>query len=229
LLASSFQYYWLWWQNIPYSLDHNSGGSLRGIYQKNSSSNYGLEYNWRKQSGVGHDWTMLQLLAKVDLEYLHLVNLNQWKMNDPNSNIVALCAEISDLKIALQAAKLPSPTGQAKQKSTWVPKEGQPLEVFHNNKKWKYCGHCNYWNQTHTSEHKSKADLHSQQPSQPKNGGPSANLASSGQPATPSGGQASGISTTSSSSNLWPLMQVPQAPIQTWIFNLAEEVCYANP
>jgi hypothetical protein len=34
--------------------------------------------NWRKQSGEGHNWTTMQFLAKVDLEYSRLVNLNQW-------------------------------------------------------------------------------------------------------------------------------------------------------
>jgi len=87
--------------------------------------------NWRKQTGEGHDWTMMQYLAKVDLEYSRLLNLNQWKMNDPNSTIVALHAEIADQKVALQATKPPPPSGQQKQKPTWVPKDGQPLEVTH--------------------------------------------------------------------------------------------------
>jgi capsid protein len=52
---------------------------------------------WRKQTGEGHDWIMMQYLAKVDLEYSRLLNLNQWKTNDPNGTIVALCAEIADL------------------------------------------------------------------------------------------------------------------------------------
>jgi hypothetical protein len=46
---------------------------------------------------------MMQCLAKVDLEYAHLLNLNQWKTNDPNSTIVTLCTKIADLKVALQA------------------------------------------------------------------------------------------------------------------------------
>jgi hypothetical protein len=33
--------------------------------------------NWRKQNGEGHDWTMMQFLAKVDLEYSRLLHLNQ--------------------------------------------------------------------------------------------------------------------------------------------------------
>jgi hypothetical protein len=82
---------------------------------------------WRKQTGEGHDWTMMQFLAKVDLEYACLLNLNQWKTHDPNSTIVALRTEIADLKIALQTNKPPPPPGQQKQKPTWVPKDGQPL------------------------------------------------------------------------------------------------------
>jgi hypothetical protein len=87
--------------------------------------------NWRKQAGEGHDWTMMQFLAKVDLEYTCLLHLNQWKTNDPNSTIFALRAELSDLKLALLAAKkdTPNPTGQPKQKPTWVPKVSQPLVV----------------------------------------------------------------------------------------------------
>jgi len=114
--------------------------------------------NWRKQTGEGHEWTMMQYLAKVDLEYSRLLNLNQWKTNNPNSTIVALRAEIADLKVALQANKRPPPSGQQKQKPTWVPKDGQSLEVNHNDKRWKYCGRCKRWNQTHTNtEHKSKS------------------------------------------------------------------------
>ena len=138
--------------------------------------------NWRKQSGEGHDWTMMQCLAKVDLEYSRLVNLNQWKTNDPSSTIIALRAEISDLKIALQAAKQPNPsgqpTGQPKQKPTWVPKDGQPLEVHHNGKTWKYCGRCKRWNQTHTTpEHKPKSQPMPTPSGNGSNGGPSAHAA----------------------------------------------------
>jgi hypothetical protein len=129
--------------------------------------------NWRKQSGEGHDWTMMQFLAKVDSEYTRLVHLNQWKTHDPNSTIVALRAEIS------------------KQKPTWVPKDGQPLEVLHNNKKWKYCGRCKRWNQTHTTlEHKSKADLPTQPAPGGSIGGPSANLAPGTQAASGNGSSA---------------------------------------
>jgi len=138
--------------------------------------------NWQKQSGEGHDWTMMQFLAKVDLEYTRLVNLNQWKTNDPSSTIIALRAEISDLKIALQAAKQPNPsgqpTGQPKQKPTWVPKDGQPLEVHHNGRTWKYCGRCKRWNQTHTTpEHKPKSQPMPTTSGNGSNGGPSANAA----------------------------------------------------
>jgi hypothetical protein len=117
--------------------------------------------NWRKQTGEGHDWTMMQFLAKVDLEYTCLLHLNQGKTNDHNSTIIALRAELSDLKLALLTAKkdAPQPTGPPKQKPTWIPKEGQPLVVTQNNKTWKYCGKCRRWNQTHTTpEHKSKND-----------------------------------------------------------------------
>jgi hypothetical protein len=151
--------------------------------------------NWRKQSGEGHDWSMMQFLAKVDLEYTRLVNLNQWKTNDPNSTIVALRAEISDLKVALQATKPPPMSGQPKQKPTWVPKDGQPLEVFHNNKNWKYCGRCKRWNQTHTTlEHKSKATLPTQPASGGSVGGPSAHLAPGTQPAPSAGSSAATLS-----------------------------------
>ena len=135
--------------------------------------------NWRKQTGEGHDWTMMQYLAKVDLEYSRLLNLNQWKMNDPNSTIVALHAEIADLKVALQATKPLPPSGQQKQKPTWVPKEGQPLEVTHNNKLWKYCGRCKCWNQTHTTpEHKPKSSDSKSAEASAVKVGPAANLAS---------------------------------------------------
>jgi len=118
----------------------------------------GWSENWRKQTGEGHDWTMMQYLAKVDLEYSWLLNLNHWKTNDPNSTIVALRAETADLKVALQANKPPPPSGQQKQKPTLVPKDSPPLEVTHNDKRWKYCGHCKRWNQTHTTpKNKSKS------------------------------------------------------------------------
>jgi hypothetical protein len=54
---------------------------------------------------------IMQFLANVDLEYTCLINLNQWKTNDPNSTIVALHAEILDLKAVLQATKPPPPSG----------------------------------------------------------------------------------------------------------------------
>jgi hypothetical protein len=141
--------------------------------------------NWRKQTGEGHDWTMMQFLAKVDLEYSRLLNLNQWKTNDPNSTIVALRAELSDLKLALLAAKkdTPVPTGQPKQKPTWIPKEGQPLVVVQNGKTWKYCGKCHHWNQTHTTpEHKSKTDSTPQGAQTAQGNGASANLATTSRP-----------------------------------------------
>jgi hypothetical protein len=143
--------------------------------------------NWQKQSGEGHDWTMIQFLAKVDLEYTRLVNLNQWKTNDPNSTIIALHAEISGLKVALQAARQPNPSGQPssqpKQKSTWVPKDGQPLEVQQNGKTWKYCGRCKRWNQTYTTpEHIPKSQPASAGSGNGSNGGPSANAATAPAP-----------------------------------------------
>jgi hypothetical protein len=125
---------------------------------------------------------MMQFLAKVDLEYSRLVQLNQWKNNDPNSTIVALCAELSDLKLALLAAKKdpPNPTGPPKQKPTWIPKEGQPLVVVQNNKTWTNCGKCRRWNQTHTTpEHKSKSDAPSQGAQQIPGTTASAHLAAS--------------------------------------------------
>jgi len=87
------------------------------------------------------------------------------------------------LKLALQAVKPPPASGLPKQKPTWIPKEGQPLEVMHNDKKWKYCSHCKCWNQIHiTLEHKSKADINSnsQQGNQEIYGGPTVNLAANG-------------------------------------------------
>jgi hypothetical protein len=137
--------------------------------------------NWRKQTGEGHDWAMMQYLAKVDPEYSRLLNLNQWKTNDPNSTIVALRAKIADLKVALQATKPLPPSGQQKQKPTWVPKEGQPLEVTHNNKLWKYCGRCKRLNLTHTTpEHKPKSSDSKSAEASAVKVGPAANLASGG-------------------------------------------------
>jgi hypothetical protein len=143
--------------------------------------------NWRKQTGEGHDWTMMQFLAKVNLEYTRLLHLNQWKTNDPNSTIVALKAELADLKIALLTAKKDTPTptgpptGQPKQKPTWVPKDGQPLIITQNNKPWKYCGKCHQWNQTHTTpEHKSKNDSTPTGNQNVTGAGLSANLANPG-------------------------------------------------
>ncbi len=124
---------------------------------------------------------MMQYLAKLDLEYSHLLNLNQWKTNDPNSTIVALHAEIADLRVALQANKLPTPSGQQKQKPTWVLKDGQPLEVTHNDKRWKYCGRCKNWNQTHTTPgHKSKSSDSKSAEATAAKVGPAANLATGG-------------------------------------------------
>jgi hypothetical protein len=57
---------------------------------------------------------MMQFLAKVDLEYTCLLHLIQWKIHDPNSTMVALRAELSNLKVALLAAKKdanPNPNG----------------------------------------------------------------------------------------------------------------------
>jgi hypothetical protein len=141
----------------------------------------------------------------VDLEYTHLLHLKQWKTNDPNSTIVSLRAELSDLKLAVLAAKkdpIPLP-GQPKQKPTWVPKEGQPLIVNQNGKTWKYCGKCHRWNQTNTTpEHKSKNDT--TQGAQLLSGqGTSANLAPSGTPGS--------LAASTSAS----LLSVPSAPAPT--------------
>ena len=158
------------------------------VTEKFSLQNMDWSKNWRKQTGEGHDWTIMQFLAKVDLEYAHLLNLNQWKSNDTNSMIVTLHAEIADLKVVLQANKPPPPPSQQKQKPTWVPKDGQPLEVTHNDKKWKYCGHCKRWSQTHTTpEHKSKATASDSATADGTKGGPSAHLATGGdlRPALP--------------------------------------------
>ena len=46
--------------------------------------------NWLRQSGEGHNWSMMQFLAKVDAEYVRLQRLGQWKTTDDNTTIVAL-------------------------------------------------------------------------------------------------------------------------------------------
>lgn len=56
-----------------------------------------------KQPGDGHNWSMMQFLSRVDQEYSCLVNLNQWNSKDLNSTIVAHRAELSNLKLTLQA------------------------------------------------------------------------------------------------------------------------------
>jgi hypothetical protein len=121
-------------------------------------------------------------------------------MNDPNSTIVALRAELSDLKLALLAAKKdpPPPPGQPKQKPTWIAKDGQPLVVVQNGKTWKYCGKCRRWTQTHTTpEHKSKSDASQGGPA-PSGQGASANLASAGSSTATPGA---------------PLLPVPSVPV----------------
>ncbi len=131
------------------------------------------EYSWFWRPNLSHS-----------LDNSGLLHLNQWKTNDPNSTIVALQAELSNLKMALLAAKkdTPIPQGPPKQKPTWTPKEGQPLVVVHNNKTWKYCGKCCRWNQTHTTlEHKSKNDATPQSATVPHGNGASAQLAVSSQ------------------------------------------------
>ena len=51
--------------------------------------------NWCAGIGAGSTWTMMQLLAKVDLEYMHLKNLSQWQTSNPDNQIVALQAKVN--------------------------------------------------------------------------------------------------------------------------------------
>ena len=46
--------------------------------------------NWQTKSGEGHNWSMMQFLAKVDAKYTRLQRLGQWKTTDNNTTIVAL-------------------------------------------------------------------------------------------------------------------------------------------
>jgi hypothetical protein len=47
-------------------------------------------------------------------DYNRLLNLNQWKTNDPDSTIIVLQAGIKDLIILLQATNSPLTSGQPK-------------------------------------------------------------------------------------------------------------------
>lgn len=130
--------------------------------------------NWRKQSGEGSNWTILQFLAKADSEYTRLLDLGQWKTQDPNSSIIALQAELQAMKtkfVAMQATasqrQQPTSTGTAprigttipagterrtSEKPTFTPAEGATnLETMLNGVLWKYCALCERWNKSHTT------------------------------------------------------------------------------
>jgi hypothetical protein len=130
--------------------------------------------NWRKQSGEGSNWTILQFLAKADSEYTRLKDLGQWKTQDPNSSIIALQAELQAMRtkfVAMQATasqrQQPTSTDTAprtgpriqagterrtREKPTFTPATGATnLETTLNGVLWKYCALCERWNQSHTT------------------------------------------------------------------------------
>jgi len=121
--------------------------------------------NWRKQSGEGSNWTILQFLAKADSEYSRLLDLGQWKTQDPNSSIIALQAELQTMRskfLALQAAttqkQQASGSGAASHpgtasaasndhrtsdKPTWFPAEGA-TNLEHRHRTGNYYHQCSF-------------------------------------------------------------------------------------
>jgi hypothetical protein len=53
---------------------------------------------WRKCRGDGANMTILQLLARVDLEYKRLVQLGQWTTKNKTSDLLGLQASLDTLK-----------------------------------------------------------------------------------------------------------------------------------
>jgi len=138
--------------------------------------------NWRQGAGAGSQWTMMQLLAKVDLEYTRLLELGQWETNDPNSTVVALLSKVNDLEksVATWKTKAQKAVDTEKAKATkaenkdgnkdkaatgtankterphWIPKPTDKQIVEHKGCTWKYCSKClngkGAWTKTHTTE-----------------------------------------------------------------------------
>ena len=97
---------------------------------------------------------MMQLLTKVDLEYIRLRNLGQWQSSNPNNQIVALQAKVDRLSKTVNdfhthdnakpepkaGVKPPViPRDQTAERPTWTPKEDGKLTVTYKSVEWKYC------------------------------------------------------------------------------------------
>ena len=180
-------------------VQHVERGTLRRIQILTWSQ------NWRTGTGEGSTWTMMQLLAKVNLEYTWLKNIGQWQNSNPNNQIVALQVKVNhlsktvyDFKTCNNAKSEPKagakppviPWDQTIECPTWTPKEDGKLMVTYKSIKWKYCAKCNTgkgaWNKTDTStEHDSSKSQHKKgskkQPEKPSiSSSIKANLATSG-------------------------------------------------
>jgi hypothetical protein len=131
---------------------------------------------WRKHHGEGAAWSVMQFLANVGMEFERVKQLDQWKITDPNSNIIALQAQLRDMELMLKTFHAcEQKTLQTPANSTtnlrnnlfstckqvngpqWHPAPnatGTALQTLHNGRTWKYCHRCGLdgrWNTTHTT------------------------------------------------------------------------------
>jgi hypothetical protein len=133
--------------------------------------------NWLRQSGEGHNWSMMQFLAKVDAEYVRLQRLGQWKTTDENTTIVALQAALRQQasqfasQLAAYKATMPRERGfapntattttthpvpainrnPARNKPDFTPGPNDPLECTIAGVRNLWCAICERWTLTHTT------------------------------------------------------------------------------
>jgi hypothetical protein len=120
------------------------------------------KYREYRDGGLASKWTMLELLDNFDFEYTRIKALNRWdKSPSQNSEIIALTAQLSDLKALManfQASTKqetnPIDTNRSK-KPAHPPKSGDKETVTINGILWQWCQTCfggkGSWNKTHTT------------------------------------------------------------------------------
>jgi hypothetical protein len=120
------------------------------------------KYREYRDGGLASKWSMLDLLDNLDAEYIRIKALNRWEKNPTqNSEIIALTAQLSDLKalianLQISAKKETNPidTNRSK-KPAHPPKSGEKDIVTLNGVIWQWCQTCfggkGSWNKTHTT------------------------------------------------------------------------------
>jgi len=122
-----------------------------------------LYQEWHTGKGEGATLTILQLLAKADLEYKQFSQLGQWETKNKSSDLLGLQAKFDVLQLQFVAllsehSKLQNKQSADSNKPKGEPKQEENEERSVNGKKWFYCTNCRTgycWDKAHkTSQHK---------------------------------------------------------------------------